>query len=116
MNKNTIFLLISVFLLIVESTAQNKNTQVVDLKVDSMPSKIFVNQFQFENVNKIPHYFKKSQVDDLNKFERQRDYKRQYELLDKYVRNFGIENFYSETRMIWRLAKLTEMFGDDEDA
>ena len=44
------------------------------------------------------------------------DWERAYELINDYVGRFGIQNFYKDTRMIWRLAKLTELFGDREKA
>jgi outer membrane protein OmpA-like peptidoglycan-associated protein len=39
-----------------------------------------------------------------------------YAELKAYVANFGIENFYKETYYLWRLAKLTELFGTPEEA
>ena len=37
-------------------------------------------------------------------------------MLKPYVRNFGIENFYKDTFLLWRLAKLTELYGSPADA
>ena len=96
--------------------AQSDSTAVSTFNNGNRSSNIIINQYKFENINKIPRYFNKSQILLLNKFEKKKDYKAQYDILSKYVQNFGIENFYSETRLLWRLAKLTEMFGDYEDA
>ncbi len=96
--------------------AQSEAPTVLKGDNDKLSSNIIVNRYDFDNINKIPRYFKKSQIALLNKLEKKKDYQTQYGVLSKYVLNFGIENFYSETRLLWRLAKLTEMFGDYEDA
>jgi outer membrane protein OmpA-like peptidoglycan-associated protein len=96
--------------------AQIDSATVLKVDNDNLSSNIIINRYDFENINKIPRYFKKSQIALLNKLEKKKDYQTQYGVLSKYVLNFGIENFYSETRLLWRLAKLTEMFGDYEDA
>lgn len=39
-----------------------------------------------------------------------------YELTKAYVANFGIENFYRNTSMLWELAKLSQQFGPKGEA
>ena len=49
-------------------------------------------------------------LDKLQKWERL------YPKLRDYVSNFGIQNFYKDTYWLWRLAKLTELYGSMEEA
>ena len=39
-----------------------------------------------------------------------------YPMLKAYVAKFGISNFYTDTYLIWRLGKLTEIYGDLDEA
>ena len=39
-----------------------------------------------------------------------------YKELGSYIARFGIQNFYKDTYLIWRYAKLTELYGDMDDA
>ena len=116
MNPIKVLLFLSIFGINHRIQGQSDATTVLKFDSDNLSSNIIVNRYDFENINKIPRYFKKSQILLLNKLEKNKDYQAQYGILSKYVTNFGIENFYSETRLLWRLAKLTEMFGDYEDA
>lgn len=72
--------------------------------------------FEFPNVNKIPYYFNKKELSDIISLERKKDWKQLYPVLRKYVKKFGIENFYKDTYWIWRLAKLTEQYGNMNEA
>ena len=36
--------------------------------------------------------------------------------MGKYISQFGIQNFYKDTELLWQYAKLTELFGNTEDA
>ncbi len=116
MNPIKVLLFLSIFGINHRIQGQSDATTVLKFDSDNLSPNIIVNRYDFENINKIPRYFKKSQILLLNELEKKKDYHTQYDILSKYVRNFGIENFYSETRLLWRLAKLTEMFGDYEDA
>ena len=116
MNPINVLFFLSSFSLNPLIFAQSDSTIQLRFNNENISSNIIFNRYDFENVNKIPRYINKSQILLLNKLEKKKDYQTQYGILSKYVRNFGIENFYSETRLLWRLAKLTEMFGDYEDA
>ena len=116
MNPIKVLFFLSSFSLNPLILAQSDSTIQLRFNNENISSNIIFNRYDFENVNKIPRYINKSQILLLNKLEKKKDYQTQYGILSKYVRNFGIENFYSETRLLWRLAKLTEMFGDYEDA
>jgi outer membrane protein OmpA-like peptidoglycan-associated protein len=70
--------------------------------------------FDFPNLNKIKYYF------DAKKLRALDDYPRTdeglYQLTKAYVKNFGIENFYRNTSMLWELAKLSQQFGPKGEA
>jgi len=72
--------------------------------------------FDFPNVNVIPYYQNKSELRRIESLDRRKEWKELYPVLRNYVRNFGIENFYKDTYWIWRLAKLTEAFGNHDEA
>lgn len=66
----------------------------------------------FPNLNKIPYYADKRKLRALARLEKKKDYAKALPLLQAYVRNFGIENFYKNTSLLWRLAQLYEKTGD----
>ncbi|MDX5443687.1 MAG: hypothetical protein LPJ89_07910 [Hymenobacteraceae bacterium] len=70
----------------------------------------------FPNVNKIPFYENKKKLREIRKYEKRKDWKKVRPLLEEYVRNFGIENFYKNTNMLWRLAQLLEREQKSEKA
>ncbi len=70
--------------------------------------------FDFPNLNKVRYYF------DVKKLKALDDYPNTdeglYRLTRDYVKNFGIENFYRSTSMLWDLAKLSQQFGPKGEA
>jgi len=72
--------------------------------------------FDFRNVNKIPYYYNPKAIRKIRHYEQKQDWEKLYPLLREYVADFGIENFYKSTYWLWRLAKLTELFGDPNEA
>lgn len=72
--------------------------------------------FNFPNVNNIYYYKNEKQLKNIRKLDRNKDWEKLYPLLKDYVGNFGIANFFRDTYLLWRLAKLTEIFGDSEEA
>jgi outer membrane protein OmpA-like peptidoglycan-associated protein len=72
--------------------------------------------FKFKNVNKIPYYYNEKQLQSINVKETAKDWEGLYKDLGTYIANFGIQNFYKDTHLLWRYAKLTELYGDMEDA
>ena len=75
-----------------------------------------MNIYDFAFINKYPDYFNDGKMKEILKTQDEEDWEKAYELIDDYVGRFGIQNFYKDTKMIWRLAKLTELFGDREKA
>ena len=70
----------------------------------------------FKNVNKIPYYSDSKKVNKIKKLHAQEKWPELQKELLAYTQNFGIENFYKDTYYLWRLAKLTELLGEAEDA
>jgi outer membrane protein OmpA-like peptidoglycan-associated protein len=72
--------------------------------------------FSFKNINKIPYYYSKKDLDKISRYEQEKNWERLYPILGNYISNFGIQNFYKDTQLLWRLGKLTELYGNIEDA
>jgi outer membrane protein OmpA-like peptidoglycan-associated protein len=72
--------------------------------------------FQFRNINKIPYFYDEKQLQSINMKENAHDWQGLYKELGQYIANFGIQNFYRDTHLLWRYAKLTELYGDMNDA
>lgn len=101
-------------------------TQVAFCQVDNLKRKSLIklddpvlaksreSVFEFKNVNKIPYYFNEKELKQIDKQLSAKNWEKAYPLLYKYVMNFGIENFYRDTYMLWRLAKMVELFDDME--
>ena len=74
------------------------------------------NLFVFRNINRVPLYYDKKEYKKLRQYNEKKEWDKLYPSLKKYVSNFGIENFYKNTYWIWRLAKLTELMGNEDEA
>ncbi len=103
--------------------AQKKKKEAKDkYKLTSMKAKIGENpHFQrfpidFPNVNKLFYYQDFKKLKKIQKLERKEQYAKLLPALEAYVSNFGIRNFYSDTRMIWKLAQLYEKMADIQRA
>ncbi len=72
--------------------------------------------FRFENINKTPLYYNKKEFKKIKHFNEKKDWEHLYPVLKKYVSKFGVENFYKNTYLLWRLAKLTESLGNTDEA
>ncbi len=95
---------------------QFRKKKEVLVNTDTLPSDVVLNIYQFDNMNKVDHYYNESKLIQIRKFDSERNWERLYVALKDYVKRFGIQNFYKDTRLVWRLAKLTELFGDYEEA
>src|SRR6476661_495012 len=62
----------------------------------------------FVNVNKIPYFEDKKALKVIAKAEKRRDYRTARIELEKYVAQFGIQNFYRNTDLLWHLGQLFE--------
>ncbi|MFC6997691.1 OmpA family protein [Rufibacter roseus] len=70
----------------------------------------------FPNVNQVPYYFHKSKLAQIHKLEQKQQWDKVLPLLKDYVNNFGIENFYKDTKLLWRLGQLYERQGELDKA
>ncbi len=100
--------------LIAQENPIRRTTQ--GFQLDSLPGDINLNIYNFKNINKLGHYYDQSKMTYMRKLEKEQRWEELYVTLQDYVSKFGIQNFYKDTRLIWRLAKLTELFGDFEAA
>jgi len=113
-----ITLLLASVLVLISGKVQSQ--EALDVHLDSTLVKEFSygnsELFDFENVNKVPYYFNAKAIRKIRHYEEKQDWEKLYPLLKQYVADFGIENFYKSTYWLWRLAKLTELFGDQNEA
>ncbi len=70
----------------------------------------------FPNLNEIPYFEDPKLLRSINKYERRKDWKKALPLLEEYVTNFGIENFYKDNNLLWRLGQLYERTGNADKA
>ena len=91
-----------------------RKAKKVELKSDSLM--IEVTDITFDNINQIPLYRNLKELKRIEKLDRERKWKELYPELREYVSKFGILNFAYDTYYLWRLAKLTEVFGSPEQA
>ncbi|WP_439881553.1 OmpA family protein [Pontibacter sp. MBLB2868] len=70
----------------------------------------------FPNLNKIQHYRNDKELAAIQKLERKKQYDQALPLLESYVSKFGVENFYKDTKLLWRLGQLLEREGKQEEA
>ncbi|AKD03383.1 OmpA family protein [Pontibacter korlensis] len=73
-------------------------------------------QLDFPNLNKIPYYHDRKQLSLIQRLEKRKQYNKVLPLLEKYVNNFGVQNFYKDTDLLWRLGQLHERHGNVEKA
>lgn len=85
------------------------------VQLDTAPAKKAEYQFPFRNLNK-PFYMNSEELTQLQKYEEKKDYDKLLPALENYVSNFGIQNFYRNTSLLWKLGQLYEKTGEEEKA
>ncbi|WP_370089883.1 OmpA family protein [Ekhidna sp.] len=88
----------------------------VQILADSIPKDVVFNAYEFKGINKYPEYYNKQKLERIIDLDRNEQWEELYDALKDYVGRFGIRNFYKDTKLIWRLAKMTELFGDPDEA
>lgn len=88
----------------------------MQLITDSIPKDVVFNAYDFKGVNKYPEYFDRQKLERIIELDKSEKWEELYDALKDYVSRFGIRNFYKDTKLIWRLAKMTELFGDPDEA
>lgn len=92
-----------------------KKGGVVQLN-DSLTSYSQSDIFTFPNLNKIVYYRDAATLQRIKALANAGDYETEYKDLRNYVKNFGAENFYRDTKLIWDLAKLSQTLGPPGEA
>ena len=115
--KTCFFIAITIFYLLTlpPLQAQRKKTKfkaggVVQLN-DSLTTFSQSGIFNFPNINRIKFYTDQSALQKIERLEASGAEQELYESLKDYVSRFGIENFSANTAMLWKLAKLSEKYG-----
>ena len=115
--KTIFFIVITAFSVLFSSpvAAQKKKNKfksggVIQLD-DSLTTYGQSDIFNFPNINQLRYYSKEDRLRHMERLENSLAEKELYEELKAYVGNFGIENFSTNTSMIWKLAKLSEKYG-----
>lgn len=62
----------------------------------------------FPNINRIAYYNDSKKLLAIQKLEKRKQFAQVLPLLEEYISNFGIENFYKDTHLLWRLGQLLE--------
>ncbi|MFY0652961.1 MAG: OmpA family protein [Cyclobacteriaceae bacterium] len=93
-----------------------KKKQEPVIEFDTLALDTEFNIYDFKNVNRIREYFNKQKLEHIVKLEKEKNWPKLYYALKDYIKNFAIRNFYVDTYWIWRLAKLTELYGTEEEA
>jgi len=70
----------------------------------------------FLNLNKIPYYYQKKELQRIEQYRSAGDHESLYPALFQYISNFGIQNFYKDTPLLWELATLAEKLGKKEES
>jgi hypothetical protein len=70
----------------------------------------------FPNLGKVPFYYDKGKLRKIAKAEKKKETKKLLARLEQYVNAFGIQNFYKDTYLIWRLAQLNDALGRKDQA
>ncbi len=95
-----------------------KNLFMKDFEPALKAEAIRPNQLFFVNINTLPFYLDEGELSILNKYQRDKDWKRLHPKLLEYVCKFGINNFLdlNSMDMVWQLARLSEYLGKKEIA
>ena len=97
------------------SFGQNRKKEVSVL-TSAIPDNVFFSSYKFDAINKYPEYYDAQKLERITLLDKKQKWEELYKALQNYVGRFGIQNFYKDTKLIWRLAKMTELFGNMEEA
>ena len=70
--------------------------------------------FSFPNINRVSYYQNPGLMAKIRSYESKKDYVNLLPVLEEYVGNFGIQNFYKNTTLLWKLGQLYEYVGQTE--
>ncbi len=114
----SICLLLFDSLLLAQKKSKRKHTRTTDASVlmDTIKTYSQSELFHFPNINNVLYYQNKKARAKISQLEKAKDWNKLYPILREYVSKFGVVNFYKDTRLIWRLAKITESLGNHDEA
>lgn len=114
----SICFLLSTTMLLAQKKSKKKHTRTTDASalMDTIKNYSQSELFHFPNINNILYYQNKKAKSKIKQLEKEKDWDNLYPILREYVSKFGIVNFYKDTRLIWRLAKITESRGNNDEA
>ena len=113
---NRLLICLTLFFLIVVGSNGQERRKEIQILTDSVPDDVVFNVYDFEGVNKYARYYNKQKLEKIAKLDADQNWEELFEALKEYVGKFGIQNFYKDTKLIWRLAKMTELLGDPDEA
>ncbi len=67
----------------------------------------------FPNINVVPFYYQPALLAQIQRYEMNKQWQPMFEVLYRYVSNFGIDNF-KDMRLVWKLAGLSEYLGKEQ--
>jgi hypothetical protein len=97
-----------------KSPLRIRQKAVADSLRDRTPDAELV--LEFPNLNKLAFYQNSSKLNAILKLEKKQNWAKVLPLLEEYVGNFGIDNFYRDTKLLWRLGQLYDKLGQREKA
>lgn len=83
---------------------------------DSLTSYSQSDIFNFPNLNKVRYYRDEKKLALINQLEAPGDQLQRYRSMKEYLRNFGIENFFRDTRFLLDFARLSQQHGPKGEA
>ena len=96
--------------------AQTDSTKASETDSTLVKSYAIDYQLEFPNINRIPFFYDKKKWKKVEKAVKKEDKLKELKYLRNYVQHFGIENFYKQTNLLWRLGQLEELFGNVDEA
>ena len=105
-------------LLMAQKKNKKKHTLITrgNVLMDTIKSYSQSDLFDFPNVNRKLYYENKKARSKIARLEKAKNWGKLYPVLRNFVSKFGIVNFYKDTHLIWKLAKLTEYQGNHNEA
>ena len=85
-------------------------------EVSTNPTSYRTYEFKFPNINKEALYDNPDLLKKIQKAERRGELDKALPLLEEYVSNFGIQNFFYETYWLWKLGQLYPRLGQTDKA
>ena len=95
---------------------KNLNSEEDSTVIKTSPITRVIPFMDFPNLNKVAYYIDKKKLNSIKEASGSGDLNKYYLLLSEYISNFGIQNFYNDTRMIWELGQLAENLGKKEES